>query len=268
MAGIIPGLLTAVAYSVSIVFRASNNPKLCPKISDNKNIKNDETNFITGLKMFFLNIWPIILIAGIVLGGIYSGIFSPVESAAAGCLATLIFTIIEKKITKLEQIKECLRESAKTSAMVFIVIIAALFFSRFLAISRIPLELSEMILSWNANRYVILTGVLVLWFILGMLILPTGILAITLPVVYPILLKVGFDPVWLGVIALKLIEIAAVTPPVGLNVYALKGVIGKDQSIEEIFVGIWPFIICDIVILILLIVFPQICLFLPNLMLG
>ena len=152
--------------------------------------------------------------------------------------------------------------------MVFIIIVGALFFTRFLAISRVPAGLSQIILSWNVHRSFVLMGVLGVWFILGMLIIPTGIFALTLPIVFPILMNLGYDPIWLGVIALKLVEIGAVTPPVGLNVYALKGVAGKDTPIEEIFKGIWPFVVCDIVVLIMLILFPQICLFLPNLMLG
>jgi len=266
MAGIIPGLITAVVYALSMRYRVFKDPTLAPKIAVEKSINKNQK--IQSKLNAFGSMWPIFLLAFIVLGGIYGGIFSPVEAGAAGALATLILGILHKKINSIRVVKEALRESAQTTAMVFIIIVGALFFTRFLAISRVPAELSQIILSWNVHRSFVLMGVLGVWFILGMLIIPTGIFALTLPVVFPILMNLGYDPIWLGVIALKLVEIGAVTPPVGLNVYALKGVAGKDTPIEEIFTGIWPFVVCDIVVLIMLILFPQICLFLPNLMLG
>ena len=267
MAGIIPGIITAIVYSISIFLRVKRNPELAPGSAEKylEIRKTVQNNMLFKLKAA-TNMWPILLLAFIVLGGLYGGIFSAVEASAAGAFATLILGILHKKITNIKIVKEALRESARTTAMVFIILAGALFFTRFLAISRIPTTISKLILSSNIPSVFVLLIVIVIWFILGMLIIPTGIFALTLPIVFPVLTKLGYDPIWLGVIALKLVEIGAVTPPLGLNVYALKGVVGKDMTLEEIFEGIWPFVICDIVVLILLILFPQISLFLPNLM--
>ncbi|MBW2149918.1 MAG: TRAP transporter large permease subunit, partial [Deltaproteobacteria bacterium] len=155
-----------------------------------------------------------------------------------------------------------------TTSMLFFIIITALFFSRFLAISRIPLHLTAFIKGWNVPPFVILMSVLALWFILGMIVVQAAVFALTLPIIFPIIFNLGYDPVWFCVIAMKLNEIAGVTPPVGLNAYALKGVAGKDTTIEDVFVGVWPFVVCDLVVLALLMAFPQIVLFLPNSMLG
>lgn len=143
-----------------------------------------------------------------------------------------------------------------------------LFFSRTLAITRIPVELTILVVGWDVPRIVILSGILLVWFFLGMIIIPAGIYALTLPVVFPIVMSLCYDPIWFGVITLKLTEIAAVTPPVGLNVYTLQSVAPEGTTIEEVFSGVWPFVICDIIVLIFLIIFPEICLYLPNLLLG
>jgi TRAP-type C4-dicarboxylate transport system permease large subunit len=117
---------------------------------------------------------------------------------------------------------------------------------------------------------VILLGVILLMFLLGMIMVPIGIYALTLPIVFPILVGLGYDPVWFGVIALKMTEIGAITPPVGLNVYAMKGVVPKEMniSLEDIFRGIWPFCLCDLIMLAFLIIFPGLSTWLPNLLLG
>lgn len=261
-AGILPGIITATIYSISIIYRVKKDPELAPLIDDKK-------KFTIKQKIFALKkTGPILTLALIVLGGIYSGLFTPTEAAAAGAFATLIFGIRLGKLGKLEYFKQSLRESAQITSMLFIIIIGAMFYSRILSLTRIPVELSMMLQGWDVPRVFILGGILLIWFILGMIMNPTSIFALTLPIIFPIVTRLGYDPIWFGVIAIKLGEIAAVTPPVGLNIYTLKGVAGEDTTIEEVFSGIWPFVVCDIIVLILLIAFPQITLFLPNLLLG
>jgi len=262
IAGIIPGLITATVYSLSIILRVKFNPKLAPPMQR-------ETPVTVQHRLVSLTqTWPVVLLATIVLGGIYTGVFTPTEAGAAGAFATLILGIFLGKLGKLSAIKEALRESAQTTAMVFMIIVGALFFTRVLAITRIPMELSTLILGWNLPKIAVLLIILMLWFLLGMIIIPSGICALTLPIVFPIVVDLGYNPIWFGVITLKLAEIAAVTPPVGLNVYTLKGVAGEGTSIEEVFQGIWPFVVCDLLVLIALIMFPQLSLYLPNLMMG
>jgi C4-dicarboxylate transporter DctM subunit len=262
ISGIIPGLFTAVVYSLSIILRVRKNPMLAPAIPREGRI-NFQTRFFALGKG-----WPVWVLALIVLGGIYAGVFTPTEAGAAGAFATLVFGVFMGHLGRIEVVKEAMRESAQTTSMVFLIIVGALFYTRVLAITRIPTELAEFVMALDVHRIWILCAILAMWFLLGMIIIPTGICALTLPITFPIILKLGYDPIWFGVIVLKMSEIAAVTPPVGLNVYALKGVVGEDTPIEDIFRGIWPFVVCDLVVLVFLIIFPEICLFLPNMMLG
>lgn len=263
LAGIIPGLITATVYAASIIIRVKKDPSLAPVDTLAPSITLKEK--VVSLK----GLGPIAIIATTVLGGIYSGIFTPTEAGAAGAFLALIMGMYMGKLNKIEKFKQALRESAQTTSLVFMIIIGSLVFSRVLSITQLPAILTMVIQSWTLPNYMILAGILMLWFFLGMIIIPVGIYAITLPIVFPIILKLGYDPIWFGVITLKMAEIAAVTPPVGLNVYSLYGVVAsKGTTLEEVFSGIWPFVICDIVVLVFLIMFPQICLFLPNLLLG
>lgn len=261
-AGVIPGLITATVYSASIIYRVKKNPKLAPRSLDKKILKPKEKLIELG------KTWPIILIAFVVLGGIYSGLFTPTEAAAAGCLLTLFIGWQQGNIQRFHIVSEALRDAANTTSMIFLINIGALFYGRVLAITRLPIDLTIMIQAWDVPRIIILVCFLILYFFLGMIMVPIGIYALTLPVILPMLTNLGYDPIWFGVIALKLTEIAAITPPVGLNVYAMKGVAGKDISLTEIFRGIWPFCLCDIIVLVFLIAFPQLCLWLPNLLFG
>jgi tripartite ATP-independent transporter DctM subunit len=260
MAGIIPGCLTAVVYSVSIILRARFNPKLAPVLADAHRVT------LRNRAVSLSRIWPVALLAVIVLGGIYTGLFTPTEAGAAGAAATLLFGLAFGPLRNLQAIRTSLRESAQTTSMVFLIIVGALFFTRVLTISRIPIHLTELVMSFNLPNFVVLAGILLIWFLLGMIIVGTGICALTLPIVFPIVVKLGYDPIWFGVILMKLLEIAAVTPPVGLNVFALKSVAGEETSIEEIYRGVWPFVVCDLVVLLFLVLFPRITLFLPDLM--
>jgi len=263
-AGIIPGILTATVYTFSIIYRVKKNPALVPRIIDEKKITIKEK--ILSIK----ELGPIFIIALIVLGGLYGGFFTITESAGVGAFVTLIFGIVLGKLSKLEYFLQALKESASTTSMIFFIIIGAMFYGRVLALSGIPSRLVMLLRGFDVPRLVILGLILFIWFILGMLMNPTSMYALTLPILFPIITNLGYDPIWFGIIACKLGEIGAVTPPVGLNVYVLQGVCGEGTNIniEDIFLGILPFILCDIVLLILMIVFPQIVLFLPNLLLG
>ena len=154
--------------------------------------------------------------------------------------------------------------------MLFLINVGALFYSRVLAVTRLPTELTMMLQNLDVPRIFILIGILLIMFFLGMIMVPVGIYALTLPIVFPMLISLNYDPIWFGVIALKLTEIGAITPPVGLNVYAMKGVIPRESniSLEDIFRGIWPFCLCDIGVLIVLIMFPVLSTWLPELLLG
>lgn len=259
-AGIVPGIITAVVYSMYIYFRAKNDPQMLALQHAQKKL-----NFKERIGSALL-VWPVALVAFTILGGIYSGKFTPTEAAAIGCIMVLVIGLLQGKYRKLSDLTSALRESASTTSMLFLINIGALYFGKVLVLTRLPAELTSFLVSLDVPSIVILLMIIAVFFVLGMIMVPIGIYAMVLPIVMPILTSLGYDPIWFGVIALKLTEIGAVTPPVGLNIYALKGVVGKDISIDELFSGIWPFVVCDLIVLTMLIIFPQIALWLPNLL--
>jgi len=262
MAGVIPGAITAITYAVSMFVRAKLNPNLAPIVQDEMNVTIKDRVAAT------FGLWPIFILASVVLGGIYGGVFTPTEAGAAGALGTLVLGIQQGRLRSFVLIKQSLRETAHTTAMLFFIIITALFFSRFLAISRLTFVLTHFIENWNVSPLLILICVLAVWFVLGMIIVQAAVFALTLPILFPIVVALGYDPIWFCVIAMKLNEIAGVTPPVGLNAYGLAGATGDGTSVEEVFRGVWPFVLCDFIVLAMLMVFPQIVLWLPNAMIG
>jgi len=260
LAGVIPGIITACVYVASIIIRVRRTPALAPILEEKKISWHEK---IAALKQ----LWSVAILALVVLGGIYLGVFTVTEGAGIGCVGAVIIGVMIKGIRNLSIVRS-LQDTAHTTAMIFFIIIGALFFSRFLSMSQIPVHFSEFLSGLQVPREFIILAIFGMYFVLGMFIVPSGMMAITLPVIFPVVLNLGYDPIWFGVIVMKANEIAAVTPPVGLNVYVLKGVVGKDATLEEIFYGIWPFVVCDLIVLGLLVLFPRISLWLPDLILG
>jgi len=260
MAGIIPGLLTATVYAISMYLRARYNPAIAP-ISDTEMdvTGTDRIRALGGL-------WQIALLGSLVIGGMYAGFFTATEAGAIGAVGTLLFGLANGPLRKFENFRGALRESAQITTTLFFIIIGALFFSRFLGLSRIPYNLTLFLESWEVHRHVILALILVTWFILGMLLVQTAVFALTLPILFPIVVNLGYDPIWFCVIAMKMNEIAGVSPPVGLNAFSLAGSAGKDVRVDHVYRGVLPFIACDVGVLLLLIAVPGIVTFLPNMM--
>ena len=257
-AGLIPGILNAVLFAVYIYFVAKRNEEIKSKSTKGISLK-ERVN-----AMF--SAWPVLLIAVTILGGIYTGLFTPTESAAVACIIVLLLGFFQGNFTKLNHLTDSLKESASTTSMIFLINIGALFFAKVLVLTKLPQDLTRFLTGLDVAPIVIVILVCVLYFILGMIMVPIGIYAMTLPIIAPILTSLGYDLVWFGIVSMLLMEIGAITPPVGLNVYALKGVVPKDVTITDIFKGVWAFVIIDLVLLIILIAFPQISLWLPSLL--
>ncbi len=258
MAGIIPGIILALIYCVLIIVRVKLKPSLAPRI---------EGHIPWQQKLVALvDIWPIVLTASVILGGIYFGFFSPTEAAAAGAVLVLVIGILFGDLRHFSAIKEALGETASTTAMLFFLVVTAMFFSRFLALSGLPTLFAQSLTGWDVSKEIVLLAVLVLWFLLGMIIYQAGVFALTLPVLFPIMVGLGFNGIWFCVVAMLLNEVAAVTPPVGVNVYVLAGV--AKEKVETAFAGVWPFIAMNFVVVGILFAFPELPLILPNMMFG
>jgi C4-dicarboxylate transporter, DctM subunit len=256
IAGIVPGLMNAALYMIGIYIIAKAKPELAPLYPERFTWKDR----LTSLK----GAGGVTILAVLVIGGIYSGFFSPTEAGAAGAAGALILGLVSRKI-KVRDAWKPVMETTTTTAQIFIIIAGALLFSRMLTFSGVTHKFSEWIVSLPVPPMGIVLAVMFMYIILGCLMEPLGMIFITIPVVFPALKALGVNPVWFGILLVQVMEIGVITPPVGMNVYVLKGVV-PDISLDEIFRGIGWMLVIQLVALALLLAFPSIALFLPNLM--
>ena len=255
LAGIIPGVLEAIFYLLTIYILCRFNPRLGPP--------GPGTSFKQKV-VSLSNSWIVLVLFVLIMGGLYLGWFSPIEASGIGAFGAFIFALLRKKLPW-QSFKESLFDTGKTTVMIFIILLGAMIFGYFLAVSRIPYELASTISALPVNEYVILAIILIFYLFLGAVMDSLAMMLLTVPIFFPLILELGFDPVWFGILIVRVCEIGLITPPVGLNVYIIRGV-AKDVPMQTIFSGIAPFLVADVLHVILLVAFPQITLFLPNLM--
>jgi len=255
MAGFLPGILSAVIYAFMIQVRVKVSPDLAPPLP-----AASWKDRLVSLK----NTWGIIAILIIILGGIYTGVFTPTEAGGAGATATFVMALVSGKL-RWKGFKDSLLDTGRATVMIFSIIVGVLIFVRFLAISGLPASFSKTVVAMPVPPLLILCGMLGIFVFLGMFLDLIGMMLLALPIIFPAVVALGFDPIWFGVIVVKMGEICLITPPVGLNVYVVNSV-APDIPSQEIFMGIIPFLIMDFLTLGVLIIFPQISLFLPSLM--
>lgn len=255
IAGILPGLLLAAIYMVSIYIRVRLKPALGPPMPR----ASFKERFI-GLK----GIWGVILLFVLVIGGIYTGIFTPTEASGIGAFGALLFCIARRRLGW-HGFYASLLQTARTTAMIFLIIIGASIFGAFMMRSGIPTALVGLIGGIEMSRYFVLTILLFGYLALGCFMEALSMMVLTVPIILPLILELGFDPIWFGIIILMGQEMAMITPPVGLNVFVMAG-IAKDVPMPTIFRGIFPFLLCIVACIIILTAFPQIVLVLPSLM--
>jgi len=254
LAGFIPGILEAVFYMATIYILCKFNPLLGP-IGAKTTFKEK----VVSLK----DTWGVIALFGLVMGGIYTGIFSPTEAAGIGAMGAFLFALAKGKLNR-QNFTASIMETGKTTAMTFLILIGAMIFGYFLAVTRLPFTLAEIASGFDVNRYVILMGILLVYMLLGCVMSSVAMILLTVPIFFPVITALGFDPIWFGIIVVRVVEIGVITPPVGMNVYIIYGV-AKDVPLYTIFRGIVPFLIADLCHVALLIAVPQISLFLPSL---
>jgi C4-dicarboxylate transporter DctM subunit len=259
MAGVFPGILEAALYTLIIIFVVHFGIWAGPpgRPSSWKD------------KFFSLKgVWGMLILMGLVIGGIYGGIFSPTEASGIGAIGALII-LISKKGFNIPIIKSSLIECTRMASMVFTIIIGAMIFSRLMALTGLNMWLLNYIAEWNAHPLIIVSITLTVLFVLGFVMPVTSTIVLLVPFLHPLFTTVlGYDGVWLGVLVCVMGEIAVVTPPIGMNLFMMKGLFGKETTIGEIFKGVMPFVIADIVRVILLVAFPAISLWLPRFMIG
>lgn len=256
LAGFIPGIVSALIYAAIIIVRATLNPKLGPPVG----------GFTMKEKVKSLpGTFPIIAVIGIIFSAIYGGWATPTEAGALGAFVVLILAFLHGMRTK--ALKAALFETAKLTVMIFSIIWGVLVFVRFLGFSGLPEAFAEWILGLPFPPTVIIVLILCGYAILGMFMDAIGMLLLTLPVVYPAVIGLGYDPIWFGIIVVKMVEICLITPPIGLNCYVVNGV-RPDIPLSDVFRGIGPFFVADVLTIGLFIAFPALILWLPQQMLN
>lgn len=252
LAGIIPGLILAGLYILSIFIVCRLKPDMGPA-GQRFNIR-EKVLSLRGT-------WGMLLLFTLVMGGIYLGVFTPIEAAGVGACCSLVIATIKKKMS-FALILKCLQSTMKTTAMIFLILIGAEIFTLFLGVSRLPMHLADFIGSLALPRYVTLSGILCLYVLLGCVLDGIAMIILTIPILFPIVEALGFDPIWFGVLMVIVLEMGLITPPVGMNVFIIKGV-ATDVPLATIFKGIVPFLIACVAAIIIIMVFPGIALYIP-----
>lgn len=255
-AGIVPGILLMVLYMITIRILVKRNPALGP-VGPKSNWKERFQALGNGL-------FEVIITFAISIGGLLLGWFTPTEAGAIGAASILIITLVRKQL-KWEGLKKSLMDTVRTTAMIMMMVGAATVFGRFMAISRLPFALANWATNLALPPFGIMIVILLIYLVLGCFIDALALILLTIPIFFPVAVGVlGYDPIWFGVVIVLVVAMGVITPPVGMNVFIIKGV-AKDIPTETIFKGIWPFLIALFVCLGLLLVFPQIVTFLPSL---
>jgi len=255
IAGFIPGMLEALLYSGMIYTRCRIKPSLGAALPAYP----WKARFAS-----LRGVWGMLVLMAMILGGIYTGIFTPTEAGGIGAFGALVMALGLRRL-KWADFRGSLLETAKTTAMIFATLVGVLILLRFFALSGVTRAFTGTMLGLPWPPIGILAVILVIYVLLGMFISATGMLMLTLPLVFPVVVGLGYDPIWFGVIAVRMAEVAFITPPVGMNVYAVKSVV-PDMAVEDIFRGTFWFLGMDMINLILLIAFPAIALWLPSMM--
>lgn len=255
VAGFIPGIVSALIYALLIIYMAKRNPKLGPPVG----------GFSWGERFKSVpGTFPVVAVIIIIFTSMYTGWATPTEAGALG--AFLVFVMALVGGMKWPTLRAALLETARLTVMIFSLVWGVLIFVRFMGFAELPSVFAEWVTGLPFPPVVIMICILLFYIILGMFMDAIGMLLLTLPVVYPAVIGLGYDPIWFGIVVVKMCEVCLITPPIGLNCYVVAGV-RPDISLQDVFRGIGPFFIADVITLGVFLAFPEVITWLPNLML-
>jgi len=253
MAGVLPGLLAMAMYVMTIALIVRARPDFLPA----GRIKTWAEKR-GALKL----VWAPLVLFVFVIGGLYGGFFTPTEAGGVGASGAFLLGLARRKLDRAKT-REALLQATRTAAAVFTVLIGALLFGYFLTITQTPQKLTEFLTGLGIGRYGILALIMLMYLVLGCLMDAMAMIILTVPIIFPAIVALGFDPIWFGVIIVMTVELGLIHPPVGMNVFVIKSVV-KEVSFTTIFKGVLPFVATDLVRLVILIAFPVIALWLPS----
>ncbi len=253
MAGILPGILLALLFILTIYVQCLFDPKMGPR--------GEATTWKQKIRSLS-GTWGILLLIFIVMGGLYLGIVTPTEAAGVGAFGSFAIALFKGKLS-IRSLIQCLFDTGKTTAMIFLIIIGANIFSSFLGLARIPMGLADFIAGLDLPRMVILMAIVLIYVIMGCVMDCYAIMILTIPIIFPVIEALQFDPIWFGVLMVIVLEVGLITPPVGLNVFVLKAA-APNVPLTVIFRGVLPFLAAALLVIVIITIFPQIATFLPS----
>jgi len=253
VAGVVPGLVAVLMYMGTITVIGRARPEFLPA--------GKRAPWRERLRAM-RDVWATLLLFLFVIGGIYGGLFTATEAAGMGAGGAFLIGIVRRRLSR-EDIRRSLLEATRTTAAVFTVLIGAILFGYFLAITQTPQKVTEFLTGLGLGRYGVLALIMIMYLVLGCLMDALAMIILTVPIIFPVIKALGFDPIWFGVIIVMTVELGLIHPPVGMNIFVIKSVV-EDAKISTIFYGVLPFIITDILRLILLIALPVLALWLPS----
>jgi len=255
LAGFIPGILTVAGFMLTIAVMTRIDPRLGPPGGRSSARE----------KLLALGkVWGAAALFLLVIGGLYLGVFSPTEAASIGAVGALVLGILNRSLTY-RLLARSLLDTVKTTAMIFTILIGAILFNNFLILASMPALVSGWITALPLGKTAILLIILGMYFVLGCLLDSLAMILLTIPIVFPIIKALGYDPVWFGIIIVMVVELGLITPPIGMNVFVIKG-IARDVPLATIFRGAMPFVVAQIGLILILVAFPGIALWLPSTM--
>ncbi|MDA9008517.1 TRAP transporter large permease [Alphaproteobacteria bacterium] len=254
IAGIVPGILLTLLFMATVVIIVKADKSTVPEGSVSAPALSRST---------FAGVWATLALFALVIGGIYGGFFTPTEAAGFGAAGAVVIGLVMKRLN-LELILDSLMDTVQTTAMIFLILIGAILFSGFLSLSGTPAMLGEWVVGLELSPLMTVILIVFIYILLGAFLDTMAMIILSIPIFFPIVSNLGFDPIWFGVLVVVVVELALITPPMGINVFVIKG-LAKDTPLSEIFRGVWPFCIALVLLIVLIIAFPSIVTFLPEL---
>jgi C4-dicarboxylate transporter DctM subunit len=252
-AGVIPGIIGVLFYLGAVRYTIWIKPETGPA---------GERQTWSQRIRAMSSVWGVVVLFAVVMGGIYGGVFSPTEAAGIGAVGAFMFALLRKTLT-IKVLFQILEESALTTAMLFTILIGALLFANFINLTDFPQALLAIASQFSDTPWLVILAILVIYLILGCLFESLSMILLTVPILFPLVVELGYDPIWFGIVVVVVTEISLITPPVGLNVFVLKGVL-PDVKTSTIFKGVTPFWVADIFRLALIVLVPWASLWLPS----
>jgi C4-dicarboxylate transporter, DctM subunit len=255
VAGILPGIVAVILLCLAVLWITWRDPAAGPPA---------EPHAWAERMAALARVWPVVLLFIAVIGGIYGGVFTATEGAGIGAGAAFIFALARRALTR-AALLEVLVESARTTSMLFMILIGAMMFANFINYTSMPADLKGFVQQFQLHPILVIVAICAVYVILGTAMEELSMILLTVPLFFPVVTGLGYDPIWFGIIVVIVVQIGLISPPVGMNIFVVKNLI-RHLSIGTVFRGVWPFTIAQVILLAIVVAFPELSLYLPKFM--